>query len=180
MAPNYKPLIYRAQGATEFVVDDGGILTVHSGGEIEAQSGSTIDLQSGSVVKYNSTAVIGSDGVMYAHSGIKIALETGSSLTNLLNHGISLLNPTTSAVYTLDAPVAGVVKHIIKTQATTTLTATVYAGPTTTVTWDGSNTKLLISQKQNISLVGGSSLRWYILPSTIIYAYTSDVVASSS
>ncbi len=172
MAVRYLPKVYRKQGSTELVVANGGMVRVQSGGEI--------NVESGGAVKAGSTAVISGDGLVSPVGGLAMPIETGTSLANLANHGVSKLNPTTSAVYTLSAPVAGVVKIVEKIQATTTLTATIYAGPTTTVTFDGSNTKLLVSQPQSIMLVGDSTLRWRFCPSSQYFGFTSDVVASSS
>ena len=61
----YQDLIYRKQGATEFVVASSGILNVESGGELDVNSGGTLDVT----------------GTVSVNSGGVVAIDDGGYLT---------------------------------------------------------------------------------------------------
>jgi hypothetical protein len=103
---------------------------------------------------------------------------TGAGATpDLPNHGVSLITPTSSEVFTLAAPEAGVQKTIVfSVSSSTALTTTVRGSSAQTVTFSGGtlggNTalptmfKLAVTRSTNmntiVDLVGLSSVTWAV------------------
>ncbi len=112
-------------------------------------------------------------------------VETGSTATNLKNYGISKLTQGTTATgpnkYTMDAPVAGVLKTLYTTAAGSSDFPTVYSGSTATFFISGStalNTALFVSLKSNgasATLKGLSTAAWLAIGEvgTIGYSTTT-------
>jgi hypothetical protein len=102
---------------------------------------------------------------------------TGGAVTDLPNHGVSLITVTSSEIYSLAAPEAGVSKTIVfSVSSSTGLTTTVRGSSAQTVTFSGGtlggNTalptmfKLAATRSTNmnvvVDLVGLSSVTWAV------------------
>jgi len=112
------------------------------------------------------TAVAAGGDVTTAISGVGgiMGVETASTAAALAAVGIANLTATTAKTYTLSAPFAGAVKHIIKTGASTTI-LTVNAGAG--VTFDGTNDDLTFNAaNEAVTLVGLSATRWGVVSNT--------------
>jgi hypothetical protein len=94
-------------------------------------------------------------------------VETGSTSSNLKNYGLSTISATGAKTFTLDAPVKGAYKEIVKT-ANSTAIATVAVGSTSSgITVSGSTdvvTKILFNgQNDSVSLRGISDSKWLVI-----------------
>ena len=113
------------------------------------------------------TSNITSSGVVTANAGFKDATQTiaTSSAQLIPAYGVTVMNSTLAAAYTIDNPIAGIRKVLQKIDASTqiisvtvTSTAATFNGTNTVLTFDGLN--------QRAELQGLSSTRWLLLTST--------------
>ena len=162
MADATYPLIYRNQGATEFVVQSSGILSMDGsmdiGGEIDVESGGHIDIEDG------------------GYLALPVVADTSSA--NLSNHGVSTLTNASSALctFTLDAPVAGVIKTI-RFDGTFNSTAIGYVDAGSTVITLNSTHRYLSAKEAYgyATLIGLSATAWaFIGHSTAVLSSTGS------
>jgi len=103
----------------ELQISSGALLEVNSGGLVELESGSTMNVKSGGYISVESGGRIAvEDGGIIALAGgaqVRETVTAHTSLTKSLTHtGISTISAATSSVvFTLEAPVAGLTKTII-------------------------------------------------------------------
>lgn len=187
MADATYPLIYRSQGATEFVVQSSGILSMdgsmdisgdvdlEDGGSINVNSGGYIDVASGGYMKWPVTGATSS--------------ESGSStLTEFKRNGVSFITSSgDTRKFDLELPVEGCEKWLFFTAGSTGMvqyiSATTDAGFLTTGA--GSTAHLLIREGTTsgalagwLHLVGYSTSRWIVAghrpTSSFVLASTSS------
>lgn len=84
-------------------------------------------------------------------------VETGSTTTNLLNYGTSLLSSTAATTYTLDAPTkAGIYKYLHSNSASTLIvSAGIQVGTSSTLT------RLTFVGNSSIALKSESTSAWF-------------------
>lgn len=98
----YQPKTYRKQGGDEYVVADGGLLTVESGGEVTVESGGTLTLDSGSVLA----------------SRAAVAIQQPAIGATITNYGISSVGTSSgTTAYVLGAPAVGITKILMGSTA---------------------------------------------------------------
>lgn len=90
--------------------------------------------------------------------------ETASTAANLKRYGLAFLTATSAKSYTLDAPVLGAYKEIVKTANSTTI-LTVSSGSGVTI---GGSTKtvtkiLFNGQNDSAILRGVSTTKWHLV-----------------
>lgn len=98
-------------------------------------------------------------------------VETGSTTTNLLNYGTSLLTSTAATTYTLDAPTkAGIYKYLHSNSASTLIvSAGIQVGTSSTLT------RLTFAGNSSIALKSESTSAWFPYG-----AYNSTLITLSS
>ena len=102
-------------------------------------------------------------------------LENGSTSTNMKNYGLSRLTSTGAVTITLDAPVNGCEKHIVKT-ANSTAIVTVSSGSTTVffgASTAANTTMTFNGQNDAVILRGDGTTRWQIMAQNSIAVATT-------
>jgi len=137
-------------------VESGGAIAVASGGGIDIASGGDIDIASGGHLD------VATGGYIDIATGgyLKLPVTAASTAAALTNFGVTTLGSSTDAAYTLAAPVAGVVKRIVQTGASTATTIT----STTTYTFNAADTVLTFNAIEDaVTLVGVSATKYVIV-----------------
>ncbi len=151
----YKPKIYKTSGGDEQVVDDDGVLTVHSGGLVHVDAGAGVQIND---VDYLTTGGYVADPRLWE--------ETLTTEGAMANYGVSVLNPAVAGAanknFTVE-PALGRIKYIVCISSTST-SATVAQ---TTGTWDGTNKNAIFSSgsayNEGLIAIGVSTSRWALI-----------------
>lgn len=101
--------------------------------------------------------------IALSHFDSKNDVDTASSSANIKNYGVSQLNDSSAAAFTLDAPFAGVEKSLIQT--TTSTHGQTVTTNSTGVTLDvaGSRTLTFNGADDSVILKGLTATRWGIV-----------------
>lgn len=100
---------------------------------------------------------------------LKVPVVADTSSANLANFGVSTLNVDSSAptTFTLDAPVAGVVKHIyINDGISASGIGYIYAGASVTIASSASSTNSFLrvdTLDSRVSLIGLTTASWALI-----------------
>lgn len=104
----------------------------------------------------------GSVSTQIADQSAVAAHESASTSANLSAVGISQLEATGGATYTLDAPFAGAIKYLIRTS--TSGSAINVDTATTSITYEGTNDRAVFTNAEDaLVLVGLSATRWGVV-----------------
>jgi len=186
MADATYPLVYRAQGATEFVVQSSGIFSMDGsmdiGGDVDVESGGSIAVESGGTISVESGGAI-----VWPVTGATSSASGSTTLTTLVNNGVSFITSSgDTRKIEIGTPVAGCDKWIYNTAGTTGMV--LYISTTTDAgiisTGATSTAHLMIVEGTTSGalagwchLVGKSTSRWILMD----HSPTSQwVIASTS
>ena len=177
MADATYPLIYRSQGATEFVVQSSGILSMDGSMDISGD----VDLESG-----GSFTVASGASIQWPVSGATSSSIGSTTLTEFANNGVSFITSSgDTRKFTIADPVPGCDKWLYFTAGSTGMVHYISVGSAGIISTGASSTAHLMIREATTShglagwchLVGFSTSRWILMDHS---PTSSFIIASTS